>query len=475
MDWLHMVAAGIWVGGLIQLLVGLPAALRVLNAYARRVALGRAVRRFSLVAALSVFVIVLTGTFSSTLHVPAWEAMAETFYGAALTTKLLLVAPLVLIGAINLLVLHPRFVRAWRSAAPGGPASATDDAAGRRWFGRLVGAEVVLAVLVLFATGTLSGLPPATSAPGVGKPVTETVRAGDLSVTLSVDPNQAGTNTFQVNVAGAQGQPAQVARVTLMLSHVDMDMGVREVELVGVGGGRYEAVGGYATMAGRWQMQVRVRRAAAPAPDADATASFTIAVGQPAGASRPLVSPARALAMAWSPAFWMALVVLAMAAFTAWLLVSGFARVRAGQRRLLGATAVVLAVAGVAVAGREVYAGYTASVAVATPLTNPFPGSPESIARGQAIFNTSCVVCHGPQGRGDGPLARTLRPPPADLRTHIEAGHTDAQLYGFISDGVPGTAMPAWKEQLTAEQIWDLVNYVKTFGGSGTPGTAATR
>ena len=170
--------------------------------------------------------------------------------------------------------------------------------------------------------------------------------------------------------------------------------------------------------------------------------------------------------MAWSPLLWMALVVLALAAFTAWLLVSGTARARAGQRQALGTMAFVLAAVGIAVAGREVYAGYQTSVAVATPLTNPFPGSPESIGRGQALFSTSCVVCHGVQGRGDGPLARTLRPPPADLRTHIEAGHTDAQLFGFISDGVPGTAMPAWKEQLTAEQRWDLVNYVKTFGGA---------
>ena len=466
-DWAHMVAAGVWVGGLAQMLIGLPAALGVMNAHTRRIALGRAVRRFSALAAVCVFLVVVTGTFSATLHVPTWEALAETFYGVALTSKLLLVAPLLLFGAVNLLVMHPRFVRAWRAAAPGA-VSGADDVVGRRWFRRVVGVELLIGVLVLGATGILSGLPPATSAPGVGRPATETARAGDLSVTLNVDPNQAGTNTFRAEVTDAQGRPAQMARVTLALSHVDMEMGVREVEMVNVGGNRYEAVGGYATMAGRWQLQVRLRRAAAPSPEAEVTATVNVTVGQPAGTARPLISPARVLAMSWTPALWLALVVLALAGFMAWLLVTPrrTGRLRRRERRLLEGAVWALMLAGLFVGGREIGDGYRASVAVAMPLVNPIAPSPESIGRGQLMFAQCCVVCLGVLGRGAGPLARTLRPPPADLRTHVEAGHTDAQLFGFISAGVPGTAMPAWREQLTTEQRWELVNYVKTFGGT---------
>ena len=55
--------------------------------------------------------------------------------------------------------------------------------------------------------------------------------------------------------------------------------------------------------------------------------------------------------------------------------------------------------------------------------------------------------------------------PPADLRVHMAAGHTDTQLYDWITNGVPGTAMPAWKEQLTPEERWHLVNYLRTFAG----------
>ena len=87
------------------------------------------------------------------------------------------------------------------------------DAAGRRLFRRIVGAEVLLAVLLLGVTGILTGLPPASTAPGEGQPVRETARAGDLSVTLAVDPNQAGSNSFQVSVTDSRGVPVAAERV----------------------------------------------------------------------------------------------------------------------------------------------------------------------------------------------------------------------------------------------------------------------
>ena len=61
---------------------------------------------------------------------------------------------------------------------------------------------------------------------------------------------------------------------------------------------------------------------------------------------------------------------------------------------------------------------------------------------------------------GDGPGAIGLTPPPADLRVHVPL-HPAGQTYLFITNGFPGTAMPAWKEQLSEQQRWDLVNYLK--------------
>ncbi len=72
-------------------------------------------------------------------------------------------------------------------------------------------------------------------------------------------------------------------------------------------------------------------------------------------------------------------------------------------------------------------------------------------------------VPHGATGRGDGPLAASLRPRPADFRTHMEAGHTDGELYTWITKGVPGTAMPPFEGQLSEDERWHLVNYIRGF------------
>jgi copper transport protein len=45
----------------------------------------------------------------------------------------------------------------------------------------------------------------------------------------------------------------------------------------------------------------------------------------------------------------------------------------------------------------------------------------------------------------------------------MAAGHTDAQLFDWITNGVPGTAMAAFKEQLTADERWHVINYIRTF------------
>ena len=73
-------------------------------------------------------------------------------------------------------------------------------------------------------------------------------------------------------------------------------------------------------------------------------------------------------------------------------------------------------------------------------------------------------MCHGPLGRGDGPLAASLQTPPANLQQHARE-HPETYLYGRISRGSPGTAMPAFGGVLTEEDRWHVVNYiVQTLG-----------
>lgn len=97
-------------------------------------------------------------------------------------------------------------------------------------------------------------------------------------------------------------------------------------------------------------------------------------------------------------------------------------------------------------------------------LVNPIAPTPESIAVGESIYRAHCQVCHGISGRGDGPAASNLPAPPADFRFHMAAGHTDAQFFRWITDGIPDLGMPAFRRTLKVEERWHVLNFLqKTF------------
>ena len=91
--------------------------------------------------------------------------------------------------------------------------------------------------------------------------------------------------------------------------------------------------------------------------------------------------------------------------------------------------------------------------------------------RGQRLYDQACAPCHGVRGDGQGPGARGLDPKPRDFTqglfkfrtTPSGAVPTDADLFRIVSEGVPGTSMPAWERLLSARQRHALVQYIKTF------------
>jgi mono/diheme cytochrome c family protein len=100
-------------------------------------------------------------------------------------------------------------------------------------------------------------------------------------------------------------------------------------------------------------------------------------------------------------------------------------------------------------------------------LGNPVAPTADSIARGRELFQQNCVSCHGVDGRGDGPEAASLNPAPTDFRLHMPL-HTDPQFYAFIADGYRGTQMPAFDSAFSDEDIWNLVNFLRSeFGDAG--------
>lgn len=444
-DWLHLLAGAVWIGGLAQLMLALPTLLPTLALPERRALLGQTVRRFSLVAGTSVVVLLATGLYAGLVHVPSWQALLDTVYGAVFSGKLLLIVPLLVLGAINLLIFHRRFVRG-QQAAP----KAAEDTRGQRLFGLVVRGEILLGVLILAVTGLLSGLPPAATEAPEGTPFTATQPLGNLQATLSITPNQAGTNEVVVAVADAAGRPAPVESVVVTVQHQDMAMGRREIPLEPAAPGQYRASGNTLIMAGNWQATLRVQQPA----QAEQTAAFDVAVGRAAGSSRPRFSPAR---IAWNALTPVTLLGVAALGVAVLIFVQRPSFTTRRARREAGWIGVILLIVGVFGTSSGIATAYQAS------LPNPIPATAASLARGSEVYAQNCVVCHGQTGLGDGPAAPTLNPRPANLQEHLAEGHTDLELYTWIADGITGTGMPAFKEKLSDEDIWNVINMIRTF------------
>ncbi len=92
---------------------------------------------------------------------------------------------------------------------------------------------------------------------------------------------------------------------------------------------------------------------------------------------------------------------------------------------------------------------------------NPVTADPVSIARGKEFFSIDCALCHGPEGKGNGPIATYLQNKPADLTSTAIQALSDGAIFITISSGVPGK-MPALNENLSVRERWDVVNYVRT-------------
>jgi len=96
-------------------------------------------------------------------------------------------------------------------------------------------------------------------------------------------------------------------------------------------------------------------------------------------------------------------------------------------------------------------------------LTTGADGAPSDVSdRGKLIYEQRCALCHGPQGRGDGPEAPFLSPRPGSLISAATSVKSDADLLAVIANGKPRTAMPAWKDLLTDEQQRDVLAYLRT-------------
>lgn len=100
--------------------------------------------------------------------------------------------------------------------------------------------------------------------------------------------------------------------------------------------------------------------------------------------------------------------------------------------------------------------------------TNPVPETADELAAGRQIYQSKCSICHGPRARGDGPAALAMVPRPFDLTVHVPL-HAEGEVFYFVSEGIGGTQMPAWKEQLSDTQRWQVIRFLEALAAGRTP------
>ncbi len=100
------------------------------------------------------------------------------------------------------------------------------------------------------------------------------------------------------------------------------------------------------------------------------------------------------------------------------------------------------------------------SMALIAPIqANPVPYSEESIADGGQLYTQYCTECHGKDGRAQMDVISdaTNLTEPAEYYN----GSTQADIFNSIKNGA-GVGMPPWSAQIKDDDIWNLVNFVRS-------------
>ena len=97
----------------------------------------------------------------------------------------------------------------------------------------------------------------------------------------------------------------------------------------------------------------------------------------------------------------------------------------------------------------------------AAAIENPVPATDESVARGKFFYEINCLVCHGKEGKGDGPVGlKFVEKAPVDLSDAYTQDQAEGQLFFTLTRG--RAKMPFYRDSLSPSERWDVVNYVKS-------------
>jgi copper transport protein len=247
-DWAHIVAVTCWVGGLFALAFF---ALRK----DRDLEVSGPARRFSKIAGVAVFVVLLTGAINAVVRIHSVDALLSTSWGRLVLLKLALFAVVAGLG--------------WRNRNRMLPALKDGGAKGKAAFRKMATFELLFMVLAIgTATGLASTIP--SDAEAASRIQSIATAFGEGQINLTVDPATVGDNLMHLYFLDKTGRPLVVTDPSLTLSKGATSI---QVQMFESGPGHYTALSQRIDAAGDYQVAVRAKVAEA---DTSATGSLVI-------------------------------------------------------------------------------------------------------------------------------------------------------------------------------------------------------
>ena len=438
-NWIHALAVAGWVGGLFALALVMPVALAPYAEDERRRARAAVLMTFSRLAKFMVIIALVSGAYNA-LNYFASPAEIATSYGGALGRKLALVCMLLLAGAWQHLALRPVLLARIRGKL---------ERAGIRLGGFRIGSregmlrlEVLLALATLLTAAWLSATPipePQSAAPDVAVPQS-TQTAGDFTITAAALPGGPGVNTYDLLLSRA-GAPAADLELYLQLVHPEQGRRSPWQRAEEVEAGIYVAAGDDINRSGDWQALVDIVE-----DDSMTRAAFAWEISAAAAVRQSReANPLQVISLAT------VLIALGALAYPAGkrLLV----KLKLGIKSCLlagGALVVALGAMGI---GAELIAEqqreYERTLNPPPERVNLVLPDADSLARGAALYEEHCLLWQGQSAD-----FRALR---AQL-----SSVGDDFLFAVVTDGWRN--LPRCSGELGEGQVWDIVNYFRTFG-----------
>lgn len=91
---------------------------------------------------------------------------------------------------------------------------------------------------------------------------------------------------------------------------------------------------------------------------------------------------------------------------------------------------------------------------------NPIAATDQSIQKGKQVFNQNCALCHGADGHAATPLGLAMYPPAMDLTSPHVQQWSQAALFWIIQNGIALTGMPSWKNRVSTDDTWRMVDFI---------------